>query len=131
MVHLPASNQFGKQFHDSELIGNCKDCVDRCKADLKEPGSLCSSEVDKWFEEHYVVAEAPEVMCENDALKQTLYGKKVPLEVKGALYRRPTLDPWTGEKDKRFDWDVPGIGHGKHPDAQETVKKTLAKKKKR
>merc|ERR1719240_1724230 len=94
-------------------------------------GAICHSFVTKFFEEHYVVATPAETICENAALKEALYGDKVPLTVKQAIFRRPTLDPWTGEKDTRFDWDVPGIGHDQHSNAQATVEKVLREKKRR
>eukprot|EP00746_Dinoflagellata_sp_MGD_P105491 gnl/MRDRNA2_/MRDRNA2_43900_c0_seq1.p1 gnl/MRDRNA2_/MRDRNA2_43900_c0~~gnl/MRDRNA2_/MRDRNA2_43900_c0_seq1.p1 ORF type:complete len:210 (+),score=44.43 gnl/MRDRNA2_/MRDRNA2_43900_c0_seq1:119-748(+) len=132
MVHLPASNQFNKAFSDGELKANCKDCVDRCIDSLKDPtgeGAICHSFVDKFMESHFVVATPAETMCENAALKETLYGDKVPLQVKQAIFRRPTLDPWTGEKDTRFDWDVPGIGHEQHSNAAASVEKVLRERK--
>jgi len=107
MVHLPGSNKWDlDNFAESELFGNCKDCVDRCREDIKK--GMCVDFQAKFFQEHYTTGEVYESLCTHDALKKKLFSKTTPLEIKRALYAKPVMDK-KGFKDTRFDWKIPGF----------------------
>jgi len=108
MVHLRSSNHWGRNFNDEELFENCHSCVDRCQADLKE--GMCKDFVDQWFTDQYTVGEPWQTLCTYDKMKSVLNTDSYPYVIKKELFRRPTMSE-DGYIDKRFDWDIPGIGH--------------------
>merc|ERR1719316_1484351 len=90
------------------LKNACHSCVDRCQADLKE--GMCKDFVDQWFTDQYTVGEPWQTLCTYDKMKSVLNTDSYPYVIKKELFRRPTMSE-DGYIDKRFDWDIPGIGH--------------------
>jgi len=111
MVHLPASNKWDlTAFSETELFGQCEDCVGRCTAEIKE--GMCKDYTDDFFAERFPVGEPYETICTVENLKETLFREDYPLLLKRALYNRPTMYRSGNKaiKDTRYDWKVPGTG---------------------
>merc|ERR1719183_1675306 len=106
MDHLLQTNRWLKSFKKQELYDNCNDCVSKCKADMEDSANKCSIYMSDVWKLNFGENEPADVLCTAGYLKDQLFDKRYPLNVKRALYKKPKLR--ADDDVHQVDWNVPG-----------------------